>query len=220
MSLWKKLFSSDIQTNKNKVYKSTDNLGTYYSDVKKVNAAWQVQGMMLGKGNVITTYNSKGESTERISKGYPYICYKFKTEDAARKGLSSISFIKIANDTNEFISLEILEFGCYETEKKGLWEVTIWGENFTKEMFKESETKLAAAGGDKKGERIPTTHTTAKSKESQKAGKTTYVKTEVQGPNTYEIHKAPSKEAALEFLKSKTVTKGLYYVIVETPGGN
>ena len=37
---------------------------------------------------------------------------------------------------------------------------------------------------------------------------------------TYEIYKADSREEAVKFLKSKTVTKGLYYLIVEYPGGS
>lgn len=221
MSLWKKLFSSGKESNKReKVYKSNDNLGTTYTDHKKVSAAWMAQGMMVGKGSKITIYSDKGESIEKESKGHPYICYTFNTEDAARKGLSSISFIKIASDTNEFISLETLEFGCYETETKGQWEVIIWGENFTSDMFEESNKKLSAAGGKKKGERVPTKKTQSKPKTSTRKGKVKYIRTNVQGPNTYEVHEAPSKEVALEFLKNKTVTKGRYYVIVETPEGN
>lgn len=221
MSLWKKLFSSGKQSNKKeKAYKFSDNLGTTYTDHKKVSAAWMAQGMMLDKGNKITIYNDKGESIETESKGRPFISYTFKIQDAARKGLSSLSFIKIASDTNEFISLETLEFGCYEAETKGLWEVIIWGDSFTSEMFEESSTKLSAAGGNKKGERKPAENTRSKPKESNQSGKATYVSKDVKGSNTYEIYKAPSKSVALEYLKTKPVTKSLYYVIVETPEGN
>lgn len=37
---------------------------------------------------------------------------------------------------------------------------------------------------------------------------------------TYEVYKANSKEQALAFLKTKTVTKKLYYIEVETPEGS
>jgi hypothetical protein len=87
-------------------------------------------------------------------------------------------------------------------------------------MFEESNTKLSAAGGNKKGERKPVENTRSKTKVSNLDGKTTYVRKDVKGPNTYEIYKAPSKSVALEFLKMKPVTKSLYYVIVETPEGN
>ena len=39
-------------------------------------------------------------------------------------------------------------------------------------------------------------------------------------PHTYEVYRAPSKEAALAFLNTKKVTKKLYYIVVETPEGN
>jgi len=38
--------------------------------------------------------------------------------------------------------------------------------------------------------------------------------------NTYEVYTADSKEDALAFLESKSVTKGLYFIVVETPQGN
>jgi hypothetical protein len=43
--------------------------------------------------------------------------------------------------------LEILKFGCYETETIGTWELIIWEENFTKEMFDEAKMKLENADG-------------------------------------------------------------------------
>jgi len=59
------------------------------------------------------------------------------------------------------------------------------------------------------------------------SSKVKYVRTEKkvvpQDPSsywTYEIHKADSREDAVTFLKSKSVTKGLYYIIVEYPGGS
>jgi predicted Zn-ribbon and HTH transcriptional regulator len=208
---------------KEKVYKSIDNVGTAYTDHRKVDSAWQAQGMFVGKGNKVdlnVVSEDKVVNKEVISKGSPFICYTFTTEETARNGLSSLSFIKIASDTNEFISLETLEFGCYDSGTNGLWEVIIWGDSFTSEMFEESNTKLSAAGGNKKGERKPVENTRSKTKVSNLDGKTTYVRKDVKGPNTYEIYKAPSKSVALEFLKMKPVTKSLYYVIVETPEGN
>jgi hypothetical protein len=224
MSFWKKLFGSETQSDKKeKVYKSIDNVGTSYKDYRKVDAAWQAQGMIVGKGNTVDLniiYQDKVVNKEVISKGSPFICYTFTTQEAARTGMSSISFIKIASDTNEFISLETLEFGCYDTEKNGIWEVIIWGDSFTIEMFEESDTKFSVAGGSKKGERKPDENTRSKPKASKPSGKATYVRKDVKGSNTYEIYKAPSKSVALEYLKTKPVTKPLYYVIVETPEGN
>lgn len=220
MSFFKKLFGSSQD---DKVYKSSDNVGTTYSDHNKVDAAWQAQGMMFGKGaKVHMTTNTPEGVIEKdiVSKGRPFICYTYDNEQAAREGMSSLSFIKTASDTHEFISLETLEFGCYETETKGTWEIILWGDSLTPDLFKECDTKLSAAGGKKKGERKPAAQTSADKPKPVKVVKPTYLRTDQQGPNTYEVYKAPSKASALEFLKTKTVTRGLYYVVIETPEGN
>ena len=226
MSFWEKLFGSGSQPDKKKtVYKSSDNVGTTYTDFRKVDSAWQAQGMMFDKGthvNLTIDYPDKSINKEVIAKGRPFICYTFNSEEEAKRGMSAISFIKTASDTNEFISLETLEFGCYETSIKGSWEVIIWGDSLTNEMFEESRTQLLEAGGKKKGERKPVEESKEKPKVDVKAkGSTaTYIRTDVQGQNTYEIYKAQSKSSALEFLKQKPVNKPLYYIIVETPEGN
>ena len=49
---------------------------------------------------------------------------------------------------------------------------------------------------------------------------TTHTRNPFGQTNTYEVYTADSKAAALEFLESKTVTKPLYYLVVETPEGN
>ena len=101
MSFFKKLFGSSQD---DKVYKSSDNVGTTYSDHNKVDAAWQAQGMMFGKGaKVHMTTNTPEGVIEKdiVSKGRPFICYTYDNEQAAREGMSSLSFIKTANDTHE-----------------------------------------------------------------------------------------------------------------------
>jgi hypothetical protein len=224
MSIWKSLFGSGSQPDKNeKVYKSSDNVGTTYTDHKKVDAAWQAQGMMFSKGTTVnlTVYNTDGTlNKEVVSKGRPFICYTFTSGEVAKKAMSSLSFIKVAADTNELICLETLEFGCYDAGANGLWEAIIWGDSLTSEMFKESDEKLSAAGGNKKGERKPVEGSNSKKDTKVPISKPKYVRTDTNGVNTYEVYKAASKESALEFLKEKTVKKQLYYVIVETPEGN
>jgi hypothetical protein len=221
MGLLNKIISLFNGNKTEKVYSSTDNLGTGYTDCRKADAAWQVQGMTLSKGSTTTMYFNTGEIQNYVSKGHPFLCFTFNDEAHAKNGISSISFIKKASDTNEFISLEILEYGCYETEKTGKWEVIIWGENLTIEMFNEAKSNLEKAGGVMKGERVPIKHSSSGPKPAQKPkGKASYVRTDRKGQNTYEIYKAPSKLVALDFLKGKTVTKALYFLIVETPEGN
>ena len=41
----------------------------------------------------------------------------------------------------------------------------------------------------------------------------------VKGRNTYEVYTAKTKDEALEFLRGKSVSKKLHYIVVETPEG-
>jgi hypothetical protein len=41
-----------------------------------------------------------------------------------------------------------------------------------------------------------------------------------QGPHTYEIYSARTKNEALDFLRSRSVTEQFYYIVVETPEGH
>ncbi|UCG68115.1 MAG: hypothetical protein JSV09_09820 [Thermoplasmata archaeon] len=178
---------------------------------------------MVGKGVKVDThvYALDGVlNREIVSKGSPFICYTYNSREAAEKGLSSLSFIKIANDTKEFISLEVLEFGCYETEQAGIWEVIIWGDGLTVELFEETQKKLVLAGGNKKGERKPEKKLSSEQKSKKEGGKVSYLRTDKKGYYTYKIYKAPSQSAALAFLKEHPVNQSLYYIIVETPEGN
>lgn len=43
---------------------------------------------------------------------------------------------------------------------------------------------------------------------------------ETQGINTYEAYTAKTKNEAIDFLKTKTLTKKLCYIVIETPQGN
>lgn len=222
MSFFKKLFQKkEAVSNKEKKYNSSDNLGTNYTDYIKVNAAWKVQGMMLDKGEEVNLYRG-GTHKKLVAKGHPYICYTFNNQQDAKAAMSSISYFKIAQDTFNFISLEVLEFGCYETETLGEWEVIIWGENFTKELFDEAKSKLSKSRGKIKGERAAQKASikAKPTKQTKAVEKPNYIRTDYQGANTYDIYSAKSKSAALEFLKNKSVTKSLYYVIIETPEGN
>jgi hypothetical protein len=46
-----------------------------------------------------------------------------------------------------------------------------------------------------------------------------FAKSELRNRFTYEIYRAPNREQALAFLKSKVVNKQMYYIEVETPEG-
>ena len=40
------------------------------------------------------------------------------------------------------------------------------------------------------------------------------------GISVYEVYTGPDKPSAIEFLKDKTVTQKMYYVVVDTPEGS
>jgi len=44
--------------------------------------------------------------------------------------------------------------------------------------------------------------------------------TVLEGRSLFEVYVAGTKDEALEFLRSKSVTEKLYYIVVETPEGN
>ncbi len=200
---------------------SKDNLGTCYKTEGMVNAAWASQGMMFGKGTKVSAHFHASDGTVKgdiVSKGSPFVCYRFDDGETAKAAFATLSFMAIAQDTGELISFEVLEFGCFETDESGEWEVILWGDALTHEMYEEALAKLTDAGGREKGTREPEKR--IKPTPEKKGGSAKYLRTERNGPNTYEVLEAPSKEAAMEYLKDHPVTKPLYYIVVETPEGN
>lgn len=197
--------------------KSSDNVGTFYTTQSKVQAALTGQGIMHKKGETVKVDSGDGTSMSIIAKGSPYVSYLLKSKADIIKVLLSISFIKKASDTGELISLEILDIGYYELNQ-GNWKLIIWGDDFTKEMYDEIETKITLLEGKKEGERVPVKKNMSYSKET--SNDAIYLRTDHQDSFTYVIYKATSKASAIEFLKTKPVTKSLYYIVVETPEGN
>ena len=68
-----------------------------------------------------------------------------------------------------------------------------------------------------KGKREPDEESAPGDDGGSRKGEAQYIHTEKNGINTYEVYRAPSKSIALEFLKSKPVSRQFYYIIVETP---
>ena len=209
-----------------KKYYQKDNVGTFYTTVSLANAAWASQGVAFQKGaNVDATFfTNEGSIQKNIDpKGYPYLCFEFDSEKAAKNTISNLSFVEVAKDTGNMITLKVMEVCCFETEQKGLWELILWGDELDTTLYSEAEEKFINGGGKHKGSRKPE-KSTAKIINPKKKGNllkdVKFKSKDYSGSNTYEVYSAPSKDAALEFLKTKPVTKGLYYIVVETPEGN
>lgn len=152
----------------------------------------------------------------------PFVCYKFTSEQDAMRGISNLSFIKKASDTGKLITLvPTLYYGYYEIDP-GKWEVLICGDMLTIDMYNEAMEKLANAGGILKDRKEPKAKkATATSEKSASASQVSFSHKEKKGESTYHIYRGPSKEAAIEFLKTlKPITQYYVYHIVETPEGN
>ena len=155
-----------------------------------------------------------------MTKYTPVIICQFDDLFSARNAIESLSFIKSTDVPGQYISSEIIEFGCYvNAENKG--EVIICGSQFSKAMYNEVKKKFTAAGGNIYRDQEPREPEKPAVKPAPSSAETCkYVQTERNGKNTYEVYRGASKTDALTFLQSKTVTQRLYYIIVETPQGN
>jgi hypothetical protein len=127
-----------------------------------------------------------------------------------------------ASDTGEFITLvPTLYYGFYEVDP-GQWEVLICGETLTLDMYHEAAEKLTRAGGILKDRKEPSAAAaTVTPRKPSSASLVSFSRQEKKGESRYHIYRGPSREAALEFLKSlQPITEFLVYHIVETPEGN
>ena len=156
-----------------------------------------------------------------LNKYTPVIICRFKDLATARNAIEQLSFIKKTAIKGQYLSTEIIEFGCY-LNAEGAGEVILCGNQLSMAMWLEAKTKLKEAGGIIYKEQEPKEETKPAAIPASKTDKAacTYVQTERNGMNTYEVYRGASKAQALAFLQSKTVTQRLYYLIVETPEGN
>ena len=181
---------------------SGDNVGTRMDTFSKASSYW-------------ISFMSSGSVP-------PFVCYKFPGREESLEGFSSLSFIKQASDTGEFITLvPTLYYGFYEVEP-GLWEVLICGDTLTRDMYQEAVEKLTRAGGTLKDRKEPSAaETPVSSGNPSLAAQVSLTRQENKGEYRYHVYHGPSREAALEFLKSlQPVTELYVYHIVETPDGN
>ena len=198
---------------------SGDNIGTIFTDVKEADVAWTADGMSFGKdqrANVTLAAKDGGMNMEIKGKGHPFLCHEFSAEDEAKQAFEALPFVEVAADTGEYISTRVLNLGVYRNNNDR-WEIIVWGVDLTKEVFDEALCVLEGRGGALKGKREPERESAPGDDGREKKGEAQYSHTEKKGPITYEVYRAPSKSIALEFLKSKPVSRQLYYLIVETP---
>ena len=127
MSFFQKLFG------KKKFY-AKDNLGTRYDTEDKATNAWNVQGMSVSEGSNVNLHFTSGQgavNAQITAKGYPYFCYRFATQEQAETAFAALPFIQKAEDSGEFISTKVLEYGCFGIDE-GEWEIIAWGADLTR----------------------------------------------------------------------------------------
>ena len=98
---------------------------------------------LLAKDNKGTRFRDKSHADSHWNARYltrftPVVIYNFPTLEAARKAITSLSFIREASDTGELVATEVVEFGCFLRGDQG--EVSICGDMFTREMWRERQT--------------------------------------------------------------------------------
>ena len=183
-----------------RTYTARDNKGIRYQDHGHARSTWMVTHL--------TTYT-------------PVVIYRFPTLASAGIAIRQLSYLHKAADTEELISDEVIEFGCY-TNEEGQGEVIICGTLLTHALWQEAREKLAAAGGTLVQEQAhEESAPTPKAKPATNAAAAvTFVREYQKGMHTYREHRGPSKAAAMAFLQDHPVNRNYLYLIVETPEGN
>ena len=210
MNFLQKIFGAITGKSINQVYFEKDNVGTRILTADRNQAAysaWTMNGM-----------NSQGN-----------IYYGFNTKEEAYSAMAEIPCIKIASDSKNLISLEIIEFGVYwDTYNDKYWEAFLQGPALTSKIYHAAEKSFISHKGIKISCVEPIENKSNSMEVPQKPGKnkTNSVKfieksnTSMMGVTSIkEIYEAPNKSVALEFLKSKKISKQYYYIEIETPDG-
>ena len=181
-------------------YMEKDNVGTRQDTLAKANGYW------LG-------------TRLQMDEKPPFSLYIFNSAEDAENALLELPFIHKAQDTKNLICDKVLEFGYYKVED-GEYEAIITGFDLSLDEFNMVEESFKKHGGKLKNNLEPSGD--VKSTESVEGDKNNvkFRETLTQDQYTYECYDGKTKADAMEFLKDKEVTKGLYYVCVYTPEGN
>jgi zinc-ribbon domain len=197
-------------------FTEADNVGTRLETFEKAHAFWISSVSAHSKAGAVKEVH--GVLVMDGASAPPFVAYNFKDRPTAEDAITALSYITRARDTGNLISTELLNFGCYEI-LPGIFEVIVFGDGLTPEMYEEAMRKLAASGGTHKSHKEPPQKSARKSAPAA-AFPVTFVRTEKKGGYKYHIYRGPGKEAALAYLKALPLPKKLEYHIVETPDGN
>jgi len=208
-----------------KKYHSTDNQGTFYETALQVDNMWS---------SIATQPKS------------PYLFYDHfpSQKDAILALLELDDIFKIAEDTNNIISLRTIQYGVYQDNNKFAcekYELFVYGRDFSEGEWKKLAASCEKHGGKYKNglkaeeaDYKPTRMDNEKQKQNQKndsekkdqaenediESKVKFKEIEYNDSRTYEVYTAENLEIAKKFLMNRCVSRKLLYIVVETPQGN
>lgn len=183
-----------------------DNLGTRQETMSQANVYWLAERIQL-----------------KVKP--PFTLFSMPSREAAEEAMLTLPFMHRAKDSGKLICDRMMTFGVYELEQNGkglgTFEAMITGDDLTLAEFNQAEEAFTSFGGTRKNSDAPDASVTAETiifGDPDKVKYDTTTKSD-DGKNTYECYTAPDKGTALAFLKTKTVSKPLYYISVQTPAG-
>lgn len=153
----------------------------------------------------------------------PFVMYVFENEGDARRALLELPWIHEGADSGKLISTEVLIFGYWRRKHDGKYEAVVLGDDLTHDMWERAKASFAKHRGHRKNDLEPSPDS-VKSVPAPETGQVAFVREERQnGPGgvcTYRIHRGTNAASAKMFLRDHTVSRPLYYLVVETPDGN
>jgi|GEM_PF-4520094 len=150
----------------------------------------------------------------------PFVLYVFSSEVGARNALLELDCIHEAKDSGKLICTMPLIFGYYQTEGEQ-YEAIIAGENLSHDLWRGSKEVFEKHGGRRKNDQEPEKQPVPKTQKTERPkDRAKFVRKYTTGGSTYEVYECDDVEEAIEFLRTKSVERERYYVLVETPVGN
>ena len=181
---------------------------------ERINVGLRCETMGEGEAYFATTFTRDTE---------PHIFYLFASKDVAVIALSAVSCISVANDTGKLVSSEVLTFGVFEAAPN-TWGSLLAGKSLSHALWSEAKSSFTKHGGKSRREEAP-----AKSiapapnfaPTSASLVQFAYERNDIVAgaPATYRHHTGPSKSSAIDWLKTQSVTRPSYFLVVETPEG-
>ncbi len=157
------------------------------------------------------------------------------------KAILSLSPFKIASDTGNLICTEVLQYGVYPRIEDGRiisWGFLIAGEQLSLTLYNEAIKSCEKYTGTNPRISDPPQNVSkvcassvgsVKFEREEKVNTREHMKSlgiELTGEGSYptqfaikRYYSAPSKKAALDYLKANPVDKPLYYLVITTPQG-